>query len=270
MPQAHWRPNGAGDIVKIAITREVSPAMNACELTHLEREPIDIQEAGRQHRDYEALLAELGCEVKSLPAEPELPDSFFVEDTAVVLDEVAVICRPGAASRLAEVPSVEAAISEHRRLLRIEPPGTLDGGDVLRMCKTIYVGRSARSDGSGIAQFTALLAPYGYRVVPVEMKGCLHLKTAVAEVADGAILINPSWLEGSAFPGAEILAVDPGEPMAANALRVGNSLVYPAAYPRTRDLLERSGIDVRTVAVSETAKAEGGVTCCSILFESNR
>jgi len=255
---------------RIAITRRVSPEIGRCELSYLEREPIDVGLAERQHAAYERCLAGLGCAVTSLPAEAALPDSVFVEDAAIVLDELAVITRPGAVSRRAETHSVAAALAPWRTLLRLGPPGTLDGGDVLVVGRRIFVGRSRRSNEAGCGQLRDLLAPRGYSVVPVPVRGCLHLKSAVTAVAADRLLLNPAWVDASAFAGLATLEVDPAEPRAANALRIGAAVVFPAAFERTRRRLEAAGIDVVTVDVSELARAEGAVTCCSLVFEAAR
>ena len=252
----------------IALTRAVPPSIARCELTHLERQPIDVTRAAAQHAAYEAALAALGCAVRRLPAEPELPDSVFVEDAAVVTDEVAVIARPGAASRRAETGSVAAALQPYRPLRAIVPPGTLDGGDVLRVGRRVFVGRSARTNAEGALQLRRLLAPFGYAVECVEARGCLHLKTAVTAVADDLLLLNPSWVDAGALGGMRWMAVDPAEPYAANVLRIGDALVASAAFPRTRERLKALGLRVVSVNVSELAKAEAGVTCCSILVTS--
>ena len=244
----------------------MSPAIGRCELSYLEREPIDVGLAERQHLAYERCLADLGCAVTSLPSEPALPDSVFVEDTAVVLDELAVVTRPGAVSRRPETASVAAALAPWRPLLYLGSPGTLDGGDVLVVGRRIFVGRSLRSDEAGCGQLRDLLAPRGYAVVPVPVRGCLHLKSAVTVVAADRLLVSPAWVDGSAFAGLGIIDVDPAEPHAANALRIGDSVVFPAAFERTRRRLEGAGIRVVTVDVSELARAEGAVTCCSLVF----
>jgi dimethylargininase len=252
----------------IAITREVSSGINHCELTHLQREPIDVENARRQHHDYETLLTELGCQVQSLPEEPNLPDSVFVEDAALVLDEIAVITNPGAASRQPETETIRKALHPYRTLVTIEPPGTVDGGDVLRIGKQIYVGLSSRSNLQAVEQMQRALDPFGYQVHCVDVKGCLHLKSAITQVADNAVLINPAWIDASLFPGMSIIEVDPGEPGAANALRIGNSLVLPSQYPKTASRLRSQELDVHTVDVSELVKAEGAVTCCSLVFDA--
>jgi dimethylargininase len=253
--------------VRVAITRKVSPEIGRCELSYLDREPIDLGLAERQHLAYERCLADLGCAVTSLPSEPALPDSVFVEDVAIVLDELAVITRPGATSRRPETASVAAALAPYRPLFHLGTSGTLDGGDVLVVGRRIFVGRSLRSDEAGFAQLRDLLTPRGYNVVPTVIGGCLHLKSAVTAVAADRLLVNPAWVDGSAFAGVGIIEVDPAEPHAANALRIGDSVVFPAAFERTRRRLEGAGIEVVTVDVSELARAEGAVTCCSVVFE---
>lgn len=250
----------------LAITREVSPRIAACELTHLVREPIDLERALQQHRQYEALLEELGCKLIRLPAEPELPDSVFVEDTAVVLDELAVITRPGAESRRAETASIADVLKQYRKLFYIQPPATLDGGDVLRIGKTLYVGLSARSNAKGTQQLRRIVAPFGYSVAGVGLHGCLHLKSAVTRVDEDTLLINRRWVDAGVFESMRQIDVADAEPFAANALLVGGSVIYPEAFPRTRACLEEHGIRVRTVDAAELAKAEGGVTCSSLVF----
>jgi dimethylargininase len=250
----------------IALTRDISPALQECELTHLAREPIDIERARRQHDAYEDALRGLGCEVRRLSAGPNMPDSVFIEDTAVVLDEVAVITRPGAPSRRGETAAVADALAAHRPLVHIEAPGTLDGGDVLVAECTVFVGRSERTNEAGIEQLRDAVAGFGYVVRGVPLHGCLHLKTAVTHVGGGRLLINRGWVPAEAFAGWELIDVEPGEPFAANALRVGGRIIHPDAFPRTRSRLEAHGLEVVPVPADELAKAEGGVTCCSLVF----
>jgi dimethylargininase len=254
--------------MKIALTREVSPSIVRCELTHLDREAVNLARARAQHERYCDTLAELGCEVRRLPAEPDLPDAVFVEDAVVVLDDVAVLTRPGAVSRRAEVPTLAEALRPYRRLAGIEPPGTLDGGDVLRVGKTLYVGQSRRTGARAIEQLREIVSPHGYSVLPVVVDGCLHLKSAVTQVADDFLLLNALWVDPDTFPGMRRVEVDPAEPFGANALRVENAVVHAAAFPRTRRRLEACGIRVIALDASELAKAEGGLTCCSVIFET--
>ena len=252
-----------------AITREVSPALAACELSFVERSPIDVARAQAQHADYCRALEALGCEVIRLPAEPAFPDSVFVEDVALAFDEVAIATRPGADSRREEGAAVLDVLGSLRPLLRIEAPGTLDGGDVLRIGKRVFVGVSARSNAEGRAQLRALLAPFGYTVTDVATRDCLHLKSAVTQVADDAVLINPAWLaDASPFVDYTHIEIDPAEEHAANAVRIGAALLYPDCFPKTLQRLRAAGIAVTTVDVSELQKAEGAVTCCSIVLRS--
>jgi len=251
----------------VAVTREVGPSFSRCELTHLDREPIDVELARTQHRAYERHLADAGCKILRLPPEPDLPDSVFVEDTAVVLDELAVIAHPGAPSRRPEVASVAGALERFRPLRHIEAPGTLEGGDVLRIADRLFVGRSTRTNDAGIEQLRALVGPHGYTVTSVEIERCLHLKSAATLVAESILLVHRAWVDPRAFGDVDVIEVDPSEPSAANALWVGEVVVFPAAHPRTRERLERRGISTASLDVSEIAKAEGGVTCCSLILE---
>jgi dimethylargininase len=249
----------------IAITRKVSPTISRCELVHLERRPIDFPRAAAQHEAYERCLERLGCRVVSLPAEPELPDSVFVEDAAVVLDELAVVTRPGAASRRAETAPIAAALAGYRPIATIDAPATLDGGDVLVLGRRVLVGDSSRSNREGVEQLRALLSPHGYTVEAVGVRGCLHLKSAVTRVAPDVVLLNPDWVDRSLFAGLDRIEIDPAEPYAANGLPVGNALVYPQAFPRTAEQLLGRGISLELLDLSELAKAEGAVTCCSLI-----
>lgn len=258
--------SGFGVGATVAITRAVSRAVAQCELTHLERQAIDVGRARAQHEAYEKALRALGCRVQQLPEEPDLADSVFVEDTAIVLDEVAVLTRPGAPSRRPEVDSVAPALAIYRELLTIQAPGTLDGGDVLRLGRHIHVGLSGRSNAAGVEQLARLLAPFGYAVVGVATSGCLHLKSAITEVAPGLALVNPAWVDPGAFRGVEILEIASGEEFAANGLRIADTLIYPDAFPRTAERLAQRGVTLRLVDLSELAKAEGAVTCCSLVF----
>ena len=252
----------------IAFTREVSPTIVECELTHLSRTPIDVATARVQHQAYEALLASLGCDVRRVAPANAHPDAVFIEDTAVVFDEVAVIARPGAVSRRAETTAVEFALAPLRPVARIAEPATLDGGDVLVVAREVFVGRSGRTNDEGIAQLRAILAPFGYTVSGVDVTGCLHLKSAVTALDDTTVLLNPAWVDAALFAGCRVIEVDPSEPMAANVLRIGDQLVYGTSYPRTQARLEALGFTLRTADASELAKAEGAVTCCSLILRS--
>jgi dimethylargininase len=252
-----------------AITRPPTEAIARCELTYLAREPIDAALALRQHEAYAAYLRELGIHVIELLAEPDLPDATFVEDAALVLDELAVITLPGATSRRPEVASVAAALEPYRPLRFLEPLATLDGGDVLRAGRTLYVGAGGRSNDAGVAQLAAILVPYGYSVRAVSFTGCLHLKTAVTALADDVLLANPAWVDVTQFAGCRSLAVPPNEPHAANSLTFAGVTLLPAGFPGTHSLLAAHGFTVRTLDISELQKAEAGVTCSSLIFDDH-
>jgi dimethylargininase len=252
-----------------AITRAVSPSLAKCELSFIDRKPIDLEKARQQHRAYEQALERLGAKVISLPEEPDLPDSMFVEDTAVVLDETAVICPLGTESRRAESASIPKALEPHRKLAYVKLPGTLEGGDVLRIGRHIFIGSSQRSNPEGIRQFAVIVAPFGYEVVAVPVHGCLHLKSAVTYLGKNTLLANREWFRADRFAGYDWVDIDPSESHAANALLVGDTVLFPASYPKTRARIEERGFRVETIDISELQKAESGLTCSSILFDSN-
>jgi len=251
--------------VPVALTREVSAGLAACQLTHLPRVEIDIELARRQHARYEQALREAGYSVERLTAGPEEPDSVFIEDIAVVFDELAIVTRPGAESRRAEVPAVADALQRFRQVRAIQPPGTVDGGDVLCVGRRVFVGRSTRTNAAAIAQMQQILAPLGYTVSDASVRGCLHLKSAVTALADNLLLVNPAWIDPVMLDGFETVDVDPGEPMAANALRLTDRVIYPTAFPRTAERIAARGLSLALVDASELAKAEGAVTCCSLI-----
>jgi dimethylargininase len=252
---------------KFAITRGISATMDRCELVHLERVPLDIELLRRQHRAYEKLLVKLGCTLIELPSEDRLPDSVFVEDTAVVFDDFAIVTRPGADSRRAETRTIAPVLKTYMELHEIVAPGTLDGGDVLCVGEKVFVGRSSRSNEAAIHQLEGILGARGYALYTVGVEHCLHLKSAVTSIGDGRLLVNPTWVDVRCFDGYELIEVAVSEPAAANALLLGDTVVHASAYPRTQAILEARGVRVATVDISEISKAEGAVTCCSLIFE---
>jgi dimethylargininase len=251
----------------IAITREVSPRFDSCEITHIDRSSIDLKIAQTQHQKYVQALKELGCEVIELPAEVDLPDSVFVEDTAFILPEVAIITWPGADSRKPETESILQALAPLVKLVRVREPATLDGGDVLVLGKRIYVGLSTRSNQAAMGQLNEMLSEYGYSATGVALHDCLHLKSAVTRVDDRTLLINKNWVVSSYFENFDLIEVDPSEPYAANCLPIGDSIIFPTAFPKTSAKLEAKGYKIFPVDVSELAKAEGAVTCCSLIIK---
>ena len=251
---------------RIAITRAVSANLAKCELTHFERQPIDVKLAQRQHEAYEAALLDLGFVVESQPALDDLPDSVFVEDTALVLDEIAVITRMGVRSRQSETPHTMRVLAGYRRLAFINAPGTLEGGDIVRIGKRIFVGLSSRTNKEGVSQLQAVLAPYGYTVTSIAVKGALHLKSVCSALGPETIIVNPDLVDATEFHAARVLHVPAAEPMGANVLDAGQALLVSSSFPRTKELLESSGFATHPVNVSELHKAESGVTCMSLLF----
>jgi dimethylargininase len=252
-------------MIEIALTRPPSASLARCELTYLEREPIDLERARCQHEAYEAVLAALGRRIVRLPVLDEHPDAVFVEDAAIALDELAIVAPMGAASRAGESATVEAALARALPVRHLDPPATLDGGDVMRVERRLFVGVSRRTNIAAVEQLARMLRPYEYEVVPVSVTGALHLKSACSHIGGGAVLANLDWIDARALGGVEVVRADSSEPWGASVLRVDDTLVMPAGFPRTRALLRARGLTVNIVDLSELRKAEGGPTCLSIL-----
>jgi dimethylargininase len=252
-----------------AITRAVSPAIVNCELSFIDRQPIDLAKAQQQHHAYETLLEKLGARVISLRAERDLPDSMFVEDPAIVLDELAVIFPLGTETRRREAPSLARALAKFRALEHVTLPGTLEGGDVLRIQRKLFVGLTQRSNAEGLRQLSAILGPHNYQVVAVPVTDCLHLKSAVTHLGRNTLLANRAWFDAAPLAGYEWIDVDPAEPHAANALALGGAIIFPASFPLTRARIEARGFPVSPLDISELQKAESGLTCSSLLFETH-
>lgn len=252
----------------MALTRELSATLDAGERGYRAREPIDLQEARRQHRVYRESLAECGARVVTLPPLDDLPDAVFVEDVAIMLDEVGILLPMGVESRREEPRRIADQIGRWREVVHLPEGARAEGGDVLRLGRTLYVGRTGRTDDAGIAGLAAATGTHGYRVVPVDVRGCLHLKSACTALDEETILFNPAWVDAAAFEAERAVEVAAAEPGAANALRVGNTVLLQAGCPRTAERVAGVGFGVRTIEVGELAKAEGSLTCLSLVFEA--
>lgn len=252
----------------IALTHLPSPRMQQCELTYVSRSPIDHELAVEQHRAYCGMLSRCGAEVLVLDANRLMPDCCFVEDTALVLDELAVMMSMGAASRRDEGPAIEAELRKHRKIERLTPPALADGGDVLRSDRELLVGLSSRTNAAGAAGLAEIVQPYGYTVTAIPVAGRLHLKSACTALPDGSLLVNPTCIDTLKLRGHHYIEVPAQEADAANVLSVGNTVCLPTGSPRTAELIDRLGFAVQTVELSEFSKAEGGVTCLSLILAS--
>lgn len=250
----------------VAVTHTPSPNMQQYERTFVGDEIIDYDLALRQHAAYQDALRSCGARVVTLDVNLALPDCVFVEDTAIVLDEVAVMMSPGAESRRPEILGMEPVLRQYRTIERVSLPGTIDGGDVVRSGRALYVGESQRTNAEGIAALRRVLAPYGYSVTGIPVHGCLHLKTACSALPDGRFLVNADWIDTSPLPGASTVQVPAAEPWAGDVLVIGDKIIASDAFPDTIALLRELGFGVIPVSVSEFAKAEGGVTCLSLVF----
>jgi len=251
------------------VTHVVSPALQECELTFIESEPIKIEKAGEEHHHYCKMLEECGATVITLEENRALPDSVFVEDPIIVFDEVAVLSSMGAASRRKECTTLETFFRKYRDVKQISLPALIEGGDILKIGRRIYVGLSARTNNEGIKALRDIIEPLGYEVIPVRVSGCLHLKTGCTALDDNSILINPDWIETAPFQGFRIIETLPGEPFGANVLPIHDTICMNSAFPRTMEMVRSLGYQIRATDITEFVKAEAGLTCMSIPFFHN-
>jgi dimethylargininase len=254
--------NGIVRSMPTALIRAISPLLDEGGRTHITHDPIDLALARQQHAGYAEALAAAGWEVIALPEAPALPDATFVEDTAVVIGDVAILTRPGAEHRRPEVATVRPALEKFRPVVDLAPRSRLDGGDVLQVDDTVYVGLSQRTDQAGLNALRTVIDP-ALKVVPVPVTGCLHLKTGASNPAPGVILAVADWLDAGAFGDLEI--IEPPEPSGANTLLAGGTVLVPASAPGTAALLRERGVDTQVVDIGEFHKAEAGLTCLSII-----
>jgi dimethylargininase len=252
----------------VAITHVPSPNMQRGERTFVDELPVDYELSLRQHAGYRAALERCGAEVLVLDVNRTMPDCVFVEDTAIVLRELAVMMSPGAESRRGEPAGIEPALRQFREVRRVKRPATIDGGDVVVAGRSVYVGESPRTNSEGVAALRETLAPFGYSVTGVPVRHCLHLKTACSALPDGRFLVNAEWIDASPLPAERLIGVPKDEPWAGDVLVIGNQIILSEAFPQTADLLSALGFETIPVAVSEFAKVEGGVTCLSLVFEA--
>ena len=248
----------------VALVRRPSSRMADGITTHIDRVPADSALAARQHHAYVDAISRAGWAIREVDPADDLPDCAFVEDTVVVVGGLAVLTRPGAAERRAEVAGAEAAAHAlGLEVARIEAPGTLDGGDVLQVGRAVYVGRGGRTNAEGIRQLRRHAATRGRVVVPVRLHGVLHLKSAVTALPDGTfVAFDASLFDAAPFPALRLVAEEPGAHV---VLLGGGTLVMAASAPRTAEMLDDLGFDVVTVDIGEFEKREGCVTCLSVL-----
>jgi dimethylargininase len=251
-----------------AITHKVSPRIGECELTFVERTPIDYDLATRQHDEYEATLSTLGVEVTSLTGNAAYPDSCFVEDTAIVCDRLAVICSMGVESRRREPLLIARELEKYLELAWVSLPATIEGGDILLTGRRVLAGCSRRTNFEGIRELQRIVSAAGFDVLPLQTTGSLHLKSACTALDDETLLVNPDWIHMELLKDFRLIRTPPEEPGAANVLRVGKAICVQAKFPRTVELVQRVVDQVEVVDMSELRKAEAGLTCSSIIFES--
>lgn len=249
------------------ITHLPSPSLEKCELTFLDAKPIDMQKAQKEHLAYCEMLRECGGEIITLKDNIDLPDSVFVEDPIIVFDEVAILTSMGVESRRKESDSMEKIFSKYRKIEHIKLPSQIEGGDVLKIGKNIYVGKSARTNAQGIRDLRDILTPYGYEVTAVKVSGCLHLKTGCTALDENTVLINPDWIDSKVFAGFRQIVVPKDEPFGANILKINETICMNEAFPKTIEMVKSLGYTVKTTDITEFVKAEAGLTCMCVPFK---
>lgn len=243
-----------------------SPRLAECQLTYMDRIPIDPILALEQHKAYVKALEKMGVDVEILQINEQCPDGVFVEDPVIVLDEIAIITSMGNPARRGEIPAIKEYVSGIRPIREVHSPAKLEGGDILRIGKRIFIGLSSRTDLAGIEALKNITNHYDYEIVPVRVTGSLHLKTAVTALDDHTVLINPLWLDTSLFKDFQLVPVPTEEPWGANILRLPQGLIANVAYPGTCHLIASLGYHLETVDISEFGKAEAGLTCMSVVY----
>jgi len=248
-----------------AITRK--PGKNFAQgITTSDLETPNYKLMVKQHGAYIQALKSLGLEVIVLDPEPDFPDAYFVEDTAVVTPDVAVITNPGAEDRKGEEDTIEPLLSKHRKTIYVKPPGTLDGGDVLMVDTHFFIGISERSNMEGAEQLGRILEKYGNSWAAVPVNSGLHLKTCVNFVGNNTLLITEDFADLNEFKGFDKIILNKEEESAANTLFINDCLIIPKGFPDTRKKLATLGLDIIELDVSEACKMDGGLTCMSIRF----
>lgn len=259
-------PPKTPDPFLLALVHAPSPLLAAGQRTHVAREALDFVRVQKQHAAYCQALVDCGLELRVLDVNVDAPDGVFIEDTTIVLDEMAILCSMGTAARRHEALAIEPVLREFREVRRIEWPASIEGGDVLRIGRELLVGLSSRTNAAGAEALANLVGPLGYAVNAVTVRGCLHLKTACTALPDGRLLVNPAWLDTSSLSGRTLIEAPAAEPWAANTLPIGRRVILPAAHEQTAALIRRLGFDPFPVSISEIQKAEGGVTCLSLIL----
>jgi len=253
--------------MQIALTHSVSPSIGRCELSFVERKPINYEMAVKQHEHYCAALSNCGIKVIELSVNRSYPDSTFIEDTAVVVDEIAIMASMGVDSRRGEIRGIELELAKYREIARIQPPATLEGGDVLLVGKQVFVGLTPRTNQAGVDSLRTVLEPFGYQISSVAVRDCLHLKSACTAINNHTLLVNPHWIELKPFRDFRIITVPEQEPWAANSLHINHTTYLHAGFSKMVTLLRSLGFSVKTINISELLKAEAGLTCSSIRFK---
>ena len=249
-----------------AIVRRIPNSFKHCITTMENKVPINVEMARVQHQNYCEILESLGLQLIRLDADEDLPDCCFTEDTVIVMDEIAIIANPVMSSRKGELDEIINTLKPYRKLYQLQSPAYLDGGDVIQIDRKLFIGLSARTNMAAIEQVADWVAGYGYEVISVPVNNTLHLKSASTYIGMGTVLLSPENVDPIYFSKYQVIEVPSSESYCADALAVGNNVLIPEGYPGTKAKLIQHGFQVITLDVSEIKKADGALTCMSVIF----
>ena len=250
--------------VKYAIVRPVPNSYDHCVRTNVEK--IDVALAKKQHAEYCKALENLGLKLIWVKGDDTLPDSCFVEDTAIIIGEKAIICNMKVKSRAREVIEVAKVLEKLKEIYYIKPPVTIDGGDALKIENKIFVGISERTNMQAVHQLKKILNNSDVEVVPVKVKNVLHLKSACTYLGNNYVILSKGHFDVNILQGYEKILVPKGEAYAADCLAIDGTVLMAKGYPKTKKMIEAAGFSVKEMEISEFRKGEGALTCLSILF----
>jgi dimethylargininase len=251
---------------EFAIVRNIPNSFPQCITAFSGKSPIDVILAQQQHELYCKTLVELGLKLVRIEADNSLPDCCFTEDAAIVTDVLGIISLPGTESRHAEIIEMEKALTSFKKIRHIAAPATIEGGDVLKIGKKLFIGNSARTNDEGIKQVANMVSELGYEVIPVKIRNTLHLKTVCTYLGNNCIIYADGHFDENIFAEYDKIIVPATESYCANTLVVNGKVLIPKGFPLTRSLIEKKGFSVIELDMSEIEKADGALTCLSVIF----
>jgi dimethylargininase len=250
--------------VKFAVVRPVPSSYDRCVRINVEK--IDVKFARLQHKEYCGILQKLGLNLIWIEGDDSLPDSCFVEDTAVIFGEKAVICNMSVKSRAPETFGVAKVLKKLKQVCYTRPPAMIDGGDVLKVEDRVFVGLSLRTNREAVGQIRQVLKDTNLQIVPVKLRNLLHLKSACTYLGDNYVILSRGHFDTHVLSGLSKIIVPKDEEYVADCLAINRTVLMAKGYPKTKRLIENEGFQVEELEMSEFRKGEGALTCLSIIW----